>query len=46
MHFSCGTKKALQKQLAKIDLKVPGKTCDEIDDDVINSYYSKFGSEI
>ena len=27
--------KLLQKQLAKIDLKVPGKSCDEIDDDVM-----------
>ena len=25
----------LQKQSAKIDLKVPGKSCDEIDDDVM-----------
>ena len=29
------TKKVLQKQSAKIDLKVPGKSCDEIDDDVM-----------
>ena len=28
-------KKVLQKQSAKIDLKVPGKSCDEIDDDVM-----------
>ena len=28
-----------------IDLKVPEKSCDEIDDEVI-SYYSKIGSEI
>ena len=28
-------KKVLQKQLAKIDLKVPRKSCDEIDDDVM-----------
>ena len=26
-------KKVLQKKLAKIDLRVPGKSCDEIDDD-------------
>ena len=30
----CATKKVLQKQSAKIDLKVLGKSCDEIDDDV------------
>ena len=28
--FLCATKKVLQKQSAKIDLKVPGKSCDEI----------------
>ena len=28
-------KKVLLKQLAKIDLKVPRKSCDEIDDDVM-----------
>ena len=28
-------KKDIQKQSAKIDLKVPGKSCDEIDDDVM-----------
>ena len=28
-------KNVLQKQLAKIDLKVPGKSCDDIDDDMI-----------
>ena len=28
-------KKILQKQSTKIDLKVPGKPCDQIDDDVI-----------
>ena len=33
--FLCATKKVLQKQSAKIDLKVPGKSCDEIDDDVM-----------
>ena len=31
----CPAKKVLQKQSAKIDLKVPGKSCDEIDDDVM-----------
>ena len=36
MHFFWLQKKALQKQLAKIDLKVPGKSEDiEIDDDVM-----------
>ena len=35
MHFLCATKKVLQKQLPKIDLKVPRKSCDEIDDDVM-----------
>ena len=35
MHFFCATKKVLQKQSAMIDLKVPGKSCDEIDDDVM-----------
>ena len=34
MHFLCATKKALQKQLAKIDLKVPEKSCDETNGDV------------
>ena len=35
--FLCAAKKVLQKQsAAKIDLKVPGKSCDEIDDDVMN----------
>ena len=33
--FSCATKKVLQEQSTKIDLKVPGKPCDEIDDDVM-----------
>ena len=33
--FSCATKKVLQEQSAKIDLKLPGKPCDEIDDDVM-----------
>ena len=28
-------KKIFQKQSANIDLKVPGKSCDEIDDDVM-----------
>ena len=28
-------KNVLQKQLAKTDLKVPGKSCDEIDDNVM-----------
>ena len=35
MHLLCATKKVLQKQSAKIDLKVPGKFCDETDDDVM-----------
>ena len=35
MHFLCTTKKVLQKQLAKIGLKMPGKSCDKIDDDVM-----------
>ena len=35
MHFLFAAKKVLQKQSAKIDLKVPGKSCDEIDEDVI-----------
>ena len=35
MHFLCATNNVLQKQLAKIDLKVQGKSCDEIDDDVM-----------
>ena len=39
MHFLCTTKKVLQKQSVKISLKVPGRSCDEIDDDVMNSYY-------
>ena len=30
MHFLCATKIVLQKQSAKIDLKVLGKSCDEI----------------
>ena len=30
MHFFCATRKVLQKQLTKIDLKVPEKCCDEI----------------
>ena len=34
-NFLCATKKVLQKQSAKIDFKVPGKSCDEIDDDMI-----------
>ena len=28
-------KKVLQKQSTKIDFKLPGKSCDQIDDDVI-----------
>ena len=35
MHFLCTTKKVLQKQLAKIDLKVSGKSCNENDADVM-----------
>ena len=35
MHFLCATKQVLQKELAKIDLKVPGKSCDDIDDNVM-----------
>ena len=35
MFFLCTTKKVLQKQSAKTDLKVPGKSYDEIDEDVI-----------
>ena len=35
MRFLCTTKKLLQKQLARIDLKVPGKSYDVIDDDVM-----------
>ena len=35
MHFLFTTKKFLQKQLAKTDLKVPGESCDKIDDDVM-----------
>ena len=36
MHFFvCCKKKVLQKQSVKIDLKVPEKSCDEIDDDVM-----------
>ena len=35
MHFFVLQKKILQKQSAKIDLRVPGKSCDEIDDDVM-----------
>ena len=31
----CAPKKVLQKQSVKIDLKVPGKSSDEIDDDVM-----------
>ena len=31
----CAPKKVLQKQSAKIDLKVHGKSSDEIDDDVM-----------
>ena len=34
-NFLCATKKVLQKQSAKIDFKVPGKSCDEIDDDMM-----------
>ena len=41
MHFLCATKNVLQKQL-KIDLKVSGKSCDEIDDVM---KFMKFGSE-
>ena len=32
--FVCYKKKVLQKQLTKIDLKVPRTSCDEIDDNV------------
>ena len=35
MHFLCTTKKVLQKQSAKINLKVPGKSCGKIDDNVM-----------
>ena len=36
MTFLCATrKKVLQKQSAKIDLKVPGNSCDGIGDDVM-----------
>ena len=35
MNFFCATKKVLQKQSTKIDLKVPEKSCDEIDGDVM-----------
>ena len=31
----CAPKKVLQKQSVKIDLKVPGKSSDEIDNDVM-----------
>ena len=33
--FLCTTKKVFQKQLAKIDLKVSGKSCNEIDADMM-----------
>ena len=33
--FLCAAKKVLQKQSAKIYLKVPGKSCDEVDDNVM-----------
>ena len=32
--FVCATKKLLQKQWTKIDPRVPGESCDKIDDDV------------
>ena len=32
--FLFAAKKVLQKQSTKIDFKEPGKSCDEIDDDV------------
>ena len=35
MHFLFIKEKFLQKQLAKTDLKVLGKSCDKIDDDMI-----------
>ena len=35
MQFLCATKKVLQKQSAKIDLKVSEKSFDGIDDDVM-----------
>ena len=36
MHFLCAAKKKIfQKQSANIDFKVPGKSCDEVDDDVM-----------
>ena len=43
MHFFCATKKVLQKQSAKIDLKVAGKSCDEIDDNVIKFIFFDLG---
>ena len=33
INFLCATKKVLQKQSAKINLKVPGTSCGKIDDD-------------
>ena len=33
--FVCDEKNVFQKQSTKIDLKVPGKSCDEIDDNVM-----------
>ena len=35
MHFLCATKKVLQKQSTKINLKVTEKSCDETEDDVM-----------
>ena len=35
MHFLCTTKKVLQKQSAKTNLKVLGKSCGKIDDNVM-----------
>ena len=32
--FLCTTKNVLQKQSVKINLKVPGKSCGKIDDDI------------
>ena len=32
--------------VGEVPSQVPGKSCDEVDDDVWNSYYSNFGSEI
>ena len=35
MNFLCATKKVLQNRSAKVHLKVPVKSCDEIDDNVM-----------